>query len=382
MARNMVINARDPLLSKDDLRFGPVIESVSQDEGVRFAYLMNHQGEVLYHSDPERTGEVMIQGALPPENGIIQASAPIQVEDVLVGTAVVGLGMEHIDQAMLQTATGLLLPLGLGAGAGVLGIILLAGLHVNRIKRLEGAVQALGAGEELVQVEDNGIDEVGRLSKHFNDMVCQLKTAREQNERNLRETIRALATAVEAKDAYTRGHCERVARISLAIGKRVQPEKMDWSELELSGILHDVGKIGVRAGILGKIGPLTQEEYEGMQHHPDIGAMILSPISSLGTVGLYVRHHHENFDGSGYPAGLKEDEIPMASRIIRLVDSFDAMTTNRPYRHALPKEEAFERISEGRGRQFDPALVDVFFQLEAEGHIENIFEEVKLSDAV
>jgi HD-GYP domain-containing protein (c-di-GMP phosphodiesterase class II) len=380
LANSMVINARDPLLNQDDLRLAPIIESVSQDTEVQYAYLMDHQGRIQYHSDPQRTGRLLPHGVPSPAKGIIQASVPIKVENVKVGTAVVGLGVDHIDQAMMQTATGLLLPLGLVAGVGIIGIFLLAGINVDRIKRLEEAVQALGSGDLLVRVEDSSLDEVGRLTRHFNEMVGQLHFAHQQNQRNFRETIRALAAAVEAKDAYTRGHCDRVARISVTICKRLKIDDKECGELEIAAILHDVGKIGVKAGIIGKLGPLTDEEFQEMQHHPDIGARILSPLSSLQEVGLFVRHHHENYDGSGYPDGLKEDEIPQASRIIHLVDAFDAMTTNRPYRKALSREEAFSRIKKGRGKQFDPVSVDIFFQLEEEGRIKAISEEVEQSD--
>ncbi|MEA3332976.1 MAG: HD domain-containing phosphohydrolase [Pseudomonadota bacterium] len=379
LANNIVINARDPLLSQDELRLGSLIESVNQNSEVQYAYLVDHQGCILYHSEPARTGKKLPDGVPNPANGIIQASVPIEVENIKVGTAVVGLGVDHIDQAMLETATGLILPLGLGAGLGILGIFLLAGIHVNRIKKLEKAVQALGSGDLLVHVKDNSLDEVGRLTRHFNEMVDQLHSARQQNLRNFKETVSALAAAVEAKDAYTRGHCDRVARISVAIGNRLKMNEKQCEEMELAAILHDVGKIGVKAGIIGKEDPLTDDEYMEMQRHPDIGAKILSPLSAYQKVGLFVRHHHENYDGSGYPDGLKEDEIPQAAQIIHLVDAFDAMTTNRPYRKALSKEEALSRIKQGNGKQFDPVPVDVLFELEKEGRIVAISEEIEQS---
>jgi len=377
LANNIVINARNPLLSQDELRLGSLIESVSQNSEVQYAYLEDHRGCILYHSEPERTGKMLPAGIPDPAKGIIQSSIPIEVENIKVGTAVVGLGVDHIDRAMIETATGLILPLGLGAGLGILGVFLLAGIHVNRVKRLEEAVQALGSGDLLVQVKDNSLDEIGRLTRHFNEMVYQLHSARQQNQRNFKETVSALAAAVEAKDAYTRGHCDRVARISVAIGNRLEMDEKQREELELAAILHDVGKIGVKAGIIGKAGPLTESEYIEMQRHPEIGAKILSPLSAYQEVALFVRHHHENYDGSGYPDGLKESEIPQAARIIHLVDAFDAMTTNRPYRTALSKEEALSRIKQGYGKQFDPVPVDVLLELEKEGHIDAISEEVE-----
>ncbi len=379
-ARNMAVNARDPLLALDELRFGPITESVKQDPEVRYAYLMDHQGKVVYHSDPSKTGMVFSQGVPDSPGGIIQASVPVEVEKIIVGTAVVGLGVEHIKQAMVTTAAGLLLPLGIGAVVGVLGIFLLTGIHVRRIEKLEKAVRALGSGNLRVRVEDAGTDEVGRLGRHFNDMVAQLDSSRSQIEKNFKETISALAEAVEAKDKYTRGHCERVAGISVAMGRELHLGEEQIGELEMAAILHDIGKIGVKAGIVGKMGPLTYEEAREMKNHPEIGARILNPLSSLQNVALFVRHHHEHFDGSGYPRGLEGDQIPLASRIILLVDAFDAMTTGRPYREALTMDEAFGRIRDGSGKQFDSKLVDLFFKLEKNGTIHEVCREVQQSD--
>jgi len=204
-------------------------------------------------------------------------------------------------------------------------------------------------------------------------MVTQLHTTRKQIEKNFKETISALAEAVEAKDAYTRGHCDRVARVSVALAKRVGLDAALCMELELAAILHDVGKIGVDEGVVGKFGPLSQDEARNMRHHPEIGARILSPLSSLQKVGLYVRHHHEHYDGTGYPDGQEGDEIPLPSRIIMLADAFDAMTTDRPYRKALTRKEAFQRIGQGRGKQFDPRIVDLFFALDGDGFIDAVY---------
>ncbi|MDF1534905.1 MAG: HD domain-containing protein [bacterium] len=376
LAANLAVNARDPLLAQDDLRFGPIVESVTLDRDVSYAYLTDHQGKILYHSNPARTGEVLDQGVSHPGTDIIQSSMPIMVEDVRVGTAVVALGAGHIRQAMRSTAIGLLFPLSLGTAFGVVGTFFLTGVHVKRVERLEEAVRALGSGDLTVRVQDISHDEVGRLSRHFNEMVGQLHTARRQIERNFKETISALAAAVEAKDAYTRGHCDRVGRISVAMGERLDMDEVQLGELELAAILHDVGKIGVEAGVVGKVGPLTAGETLQMKGHPEIGARILNPLSSLHKVGLYVRHHHEHFDGSGYPDGLKADEIPLPARIILLVDAFDAMTTTRPYRKALTKAQALFRIDEGKGKQFDPHLVELFSQLDGEGIVEDICREV------
>ena len=378
LAANLAVNATDPLLSSDDLRLGPVTESTMLDGDVRYAYLVDHQDKIAYHSDAEMIGEKLEKGeVLPSGSDIIQAVVPIEVEGVNVGTAVVGLGADHIVEALRETLKGLLIPLLLVTTGGIVGVFFLSGFHIKKIEKLEAAVRAVGSGDFLVQVDVSSRDEVGRLTKHFNDMVRQIKDARNQIESNFRETIRSLAAAVEAKDAYTRGHCERVARISRSIAERMGIEKDVLNDLELAAILHDVGKIGVNGDILGKEGPLESSEISRMKEHPAIGARILDPISSLEKVGLYVKYHHERYDGSGYPEGLSRDDIPLPSRIINLVDAFDAMTSDRSYRPALSYSEAIERIKGGSGSQFDPEVARIFLDLDRKGIIALICSEVR-----
>ena len=378
LAENLAVNATGPLLAADDLRLGPATESTLMDEDVRYAYIVNHQGKIVYHSTPGETGSVVaLDQVPPPPGGVIQFVAPIVAEDVTVGKAVVGLGAEHIYSAMEETLVGLLLPLLAVTAMGIIGIFFLSGVHVRKIEELVKAVRAVGFGDFLVHVDVRGRDEVGRLTRHFNEMVGQIQKARSEKEKNFRETISALAAAVEAKDAYTRGHCERVARISHAIAERMQMSEDDMKDLEMAAIFHDIGKIGIDGNIIGKPGPLKDNEVANMKRHPEIGARILGPMSSLELAGKYVKYHHEHFDGTGYPEGLKGDSIPLPSRIINLVDAFDAMTSDRSYRSALNHVEAVRRVRSDAGAQFDPEVVEVFLSLERKGVIREICFDVK-----
>ncbi len=378
LAENLAVNATAPLLASDDLRLGPATESTLLDEDVRYAYLVNHQGKIVYHSTQGKTGNIIDFDQIPPAApGIIQFVAPIVAEDVTVGKAVVGLSAEHIYSAMKETLKGLLLPLFAVTALGIVAIFFLAGVQVKKIEMLAKAVRAVGFGDFLVHVDVHGRDEVGRLTRYFNEMVRQIQETRSEKERNFRETVRSLAAAVEAKDAYTRGHCERVGRISHAIAERMKMGGDDQKNLEMAAILHDIGKIGIDGNILGKTGPLKDSELFNMKRHPEIGARILGPMSSLERAGFYVKYHHEHFDGTGYPDGLKGDDIPLPSRIINLVDAFDAMTSDRAYRLALGHEEAVSRVKSDSGAQFDPAVVEVFLSLEREGVIGEICSEVK-----
>ncbi len=367
LANSLAVNARDPLLVGDDLRLAPITESVMSEEDALYAFIVDHRHVVAYHSDGSLIGSRHPTELPPAAWPVLHAEVPIEVEGTRVGTAVVGLSSAFIDKAMRTTTRGLLTPFVIGISIAVAGIFFLAGFHVRRIENLEGAVQAVARGDMLARAEVGGRDEVTRLASHFNQMVAQLTEARRQVEKGFRETIGALAAALEAKDPYTRGHCDRVARISRAIAERIGLSEAYLRDLELAALLHDVGKIGIRAKVLSKDSRLDSAEVQHMKRHPEIGARILSSLSSLGQVETYVRHHHEHFDGSGYPSGLAGNDIPLPARIIHIVDTYDAMTTNRPYQSALSHEEAVAHLVAHKGSYFDPMLVEVFRELCAEG---------------
>ena len=179
------------------------------------------------------------------------------------------------------------------------------------------------------------------------------------------QTIGALAEAIDAKDAYTRGHSERVAVYASRIARRMNMTKDVIERVYFSGLLHDVGKIGVPDAIITKPARLTAEEYEEIKKHPEIGAKILEPVEFLSNVVPCVRHHHEWFDGSdrGYPDRLMGEKIPLPSRVILVADTVEAMTSDRPYRKALPIDTVVAELRKYSGSQFDPVVVDAFLAL-------------------
>ncbi|MDP9067343.1 MAG: GAF domain-containing protein [Actinomycetota bacterium] len=184
----------------------------------------------------------------------------------------------------------------------------------------------------------------------------------ESLERTFFETVEALANALEAKDEYTSNHARSITDMALDVGAALGIEGIDLKRLELGALFHDIGKIGIPSKILAKPGPLDDHEWQVIRTHPELGERILEPIDRLAEVRTIVRHCHEHYDGSGYPDAIRGEEIPIESRIILVVDAFDAMTTDRPYRKALPIEEACRRMREAAGRQFDPEIVEAFLR--------------------
>lgn len=177
-------------------------------------------------------------------------------------------------------------------------------------------------------------------------------------------TVKALTASIDAKDRYTRGHSERVAMLTRQLAERAGMSPEELERVHIAGLVHDVGKIGVPESVLRKPGKLTEEEFEWIKRHPDIGHRILRDIPQLADVLPGVLHHHERWDGAGYPHGLRENEIPFIARLIAVADSFDAMSSTRTYRPAMPRDRVLNEILRCAGSQFDPDLAPLFVDLD------------------
>jgi len=254
------------------------------------------------------------------------------------------------------------------AGLMALGLGFVLSRHLVRpLQELAHISSEISEGKFSVRSEVHGDDEIAQLGSNFNHMaenieslVRKLKHALRQNQELFLETIRTLAAAIDAKDPYTKGHSERVSAYSMAIARHLGLGFDDVFHIRIAAILHDVGKLGIKDGILNKPGGLTDEEYEIMRRHPAIGAQIMTPISKLKTIIPGIRNHHETWDGNGYPDKLEGEQIPMVARIIGVADTFDAMTTHRPYQKAMTLKYVTDKIKAMAGTRFDPVVVDAF----------------------
>ncbi len=313
------------------------------------------------HPVDEQAGEVLGSVAQVPQLGwAVVAERP---------TALAFATIRSMQQrTLVATAVAALIALAIGFGT--------SRRLTTPIQKLAGASTEIAQGNLAVRADVHGRDEIASLAINFNNMavsieglVRQLKAALRQNQELFLETIRTLATAIDAKDPYTRGHSERVSSYSMAMAKHLGMLPEEVFRIRIAAILHDVGKLGIRDSILNKPSGLTEDEFDTMRRHAEIGAQIMSPIKMLRDIIPGIRNHHETWDGTGYPDRLKGDEIPMVARIIGVADTFDAMTTTRPYQKAMTAEFVMAKMRQMAGNRFDPRVVDALHSAVQAGDI-------------
>ena len=257
-------------------------------------------------------------------------------------------------------------------------IILLTGhkdlappLETIRRLDIQGYCEKSDKFDQLLLLIESGIKSVEQM-REIKKINTKLENTYEKLEKAYMESIQTIRYTVEAKDTYTRGHSDRVSEYSVLIGEKLGMSKEDIRRLQIGGLFHDVGKIGVPDNILQKNDKLTDDEYSEIKNHPTIGAQILSTASIFQDIIPIVKYHHERYDGRGYPEMLKGEDIPYLARITAIADTFDAMTSKRVYRDSLPLENVIEEFKRCRGTQFDPELDDVFLDI-----LENDYEKIK-----
>jgi HD-GYP domain-containing protein (c-di-GMP phosphodiesterase class II) len=358
------------------------------EEGIFDVYIVDTRGHIIAHSDPKqllgtdvskvdivrffresggRTGET-VSFTIPGLEGPVKmlgtyARVPdesgwgviVQVREDTAYFTAIDMGRKSTWLVAIVT----LLAIVLGS--------LFAGQISQPIRRLAAAARRLAGGEYGTRVSVRTGNEVGVLADAFNHMGEEIQKAIEQiqraaatNKELFMGSIRMLANTIDEKDPYTRGHSERVAYYSACLAKHLGMSPEDVERVHLSGIIHDVGKIGIEDKILRKASALTDEEYEIMKQHPTKGEHILEAVPLLKEMAGAGLMHHENVDGSGYPRGLAGDEIPLLGKIVSVADAFDAMTTDRPYSKAMTFEASLARLKFLAGKKFDVECVNAF----------------------
>ncbi len=223
-------------------------------------------------------------------------------------------------------------------------------------------LMAVNRAQEKRRLIIQNKDFLDNLEKKVREQALSLRLRGEEKLQLLNNMILSFVTTLEAKDKYTEGHSRRVAETALVLADRVGMSPREQEEIRLAGIFHDMGKIGIREGVLNKKGKLNAEEYEVIKQHVMIGVKILSQIPQFKAITPVVRSHHEFFDGNGYPDGIVGEKIPLGGRILAVCDAFDAMTSGRPYRNKLTTLQAAGILHRNRGTQFDPQMVDIFLR--------------------
>ena len=244
---------------------------------------------------------------------------------------------------------------------------------LETIKRLDiqGYCEKSDKFDQLLLLIESGLKSVKQMDeiKRINE---ELSDSKEQLEQAYLDMVQTLRSAVEAKDTYTRGHSDRVAEYSVLIGEKLGLPEDQIKTLKIGGLFHDIGKIGIPDSILLKPDKLTDDEYSEIKNHPSIGAHILGSAKTFQDIVPIVKHHHEKYDGNGYPSRMKGEEIPYLARIAAVADTFDAMTSRRSYRDAIDLQKVKDEIKRCEGTQFDPQIAEAFLDI-----MEHDFDKIK-----
>jgi len=382
---SVAIPAGYSILSGDRLALDNLAAKIEEaQDDVAYVAILNVQGTILAHNRLEEVGRAFEPAGSPPileeDNFTVRETfregsacyefqAPVLFSGSQVGKVMVGLKADTLAAAISSARHKILWISLLALVFGGAGTLLFTTFITAPIKRLADGLSRIKAGDFRVRVKPVARDELGELTLRFNEMARVIRKQRESLEtyaRTLEEsyvsTVRILAAALDARDKYTLGHSARVAKLSLAMGKTIGLGEEELNDLEMACFLHDIGKIRVPDMILNKDTPLTPHEYKIIMKHPEHGAEILHLAESLHKYVPTVLHHHEWYNGGGYPHGLKGEGIHLFAQIVAIADSYDAITSSRPYRKGRSRRKALEEIKRCRGTQFAPRLVDVFIE--------------------
>ena len=384
VGKSIAASAGYSLLSNDLLGLDNLVyKAKSSNSDMPYVIIVDPDMKAIVHSDAPLIGETILAGQgrvmrnnddgtvireLPNQSDtIFEISCPVVFMNKSLGNVILGMNRSVLIEARKKVINRIMIVFGIIVVLGIFASSLHASLLIKPIKELSAGVDELKKGTAEKQLRIYSQDELGRLTRNFNEMsaeIAEQKGKLNKYAHDLEEAyvsiVKVVAAAIDARDSYTHGHSARVAQLSVLIGKQIRLSRDELMDLEVSCLFHDVGKIKIPDSILLKSGKLSAAEYEEMMLHVEHGASILSWAPSLKKYIPPTRHHHEWYNGKGYPDGLSGKDIPLFATIISIADTFDAMTSDRPYRKALSDEDALKEINRMSGIQFRPDLVAVF----------------------
>ena len=406
LSRSIASSAGYDLLPKDLLALDNMVFRIKESNpDITSIAILGPDRTFIVHSDAGRTGS---RPEPVPGQIVLDAGAGVSLGEAAAQAAgassfafesrIVFMGKDlgsvllDVDWSVLAAAQAAARRRVLPIFAGILLLgaassIALSTRLTRPVKELSAGVEDLKRGRRSKPLRVYSEDELGRLTVRFNEMTELITGQREklgQYARDLEEayisTVRVLGAAIEARDRYTLGHSTRVSKYAVELARALGLADDKVEEIEIACLFHDIGKIRIPDSILHKKGRLDPDEFREMRRHPEYGAEILIKARSLFKYIPAVRHHHEWYDGSGYPEGLSRDAIPEEAAILSLADAYDAMTSDRPYRDALAKERALTIIRESAGRQFHPEFAPVFLStIEKKGAAVRVEPELRLA---
>ena len=396
ISESAAASAAYSMLSNDMLGMDSVVSRVKSSHlEVDFVAIADNSMKALAHSDIGLLGKTirLIPGKLlrmdrygrvtEDGTGGVEVVTPVIFSKKKLGYVVLGMDRSLLLDATQSAEKSVIKGLVVAFVLGVAGVLVLSASITKPIKELSSGVEELKQGRKK-PLRVYSKDELGRLTENFNGMsalIVEQKDQLAQYAGDLEEafisTLEVLAAAIDARDPYTMGHSERVAQLSVKMGEAIGLSKKELEDLKNACLFHDVGKIKTPDHVLLKPGRLDDDEFREMARHTEDGMYIISKSPRLAKYIPAVRHHHEWYNGKGYPDGLSGADIPLHAAIISIADSFDAMTSNRPYRKSRSEAEAIKEILRCSGTQFNPHLVDVFV-----GAFKDEHEGFMLSDPV
>lgn len=387
VGKSIAASAGYSLLTEDVLGLDTLVyKAKASNSDMPYVAIVNPRMKAVVHSDTPLIGEAMhvTQGRLfrkdadgttvtelaKSSGAVFEIMCPIVFMNKPLGNVILGMNRSVLIEAQRKVKDRILIIFGIIVVLGTFASSLLASFLIKPIKELSAGVDELKNGTAKKQLIIYSQDELGQLTRNFNEMsakIAEQKGKLNKYAHDLEEAyvsiVKVVAAAIDARDSYTHGHSARVAQLSLLIGKRIGLSDDELTDLEVACLFHDVGKIKTPDSVLLKPGKLSPAEYDEMKHHVEYGADILSWAPSLVKCIPSTRHHHEWYNGQGYPDRLAGDNIPLFAAIITIGDTFDAMTSDRPYRKALSEEDALKEIKRMSGIQFRPDLAAVFVEL-------------------